>query len=44
MDWMYFAQDRDQWQGLMKAVVSLGDPKKGGNFFIFERLKAFHKS
>jgi hypothetical protein len=26
MDWIFLAQDRDQWRALVKTVMNLGDP------------------
>ena len=32
MDWIHLAQDRDEWQALVKAVKNLQAPKHAGNF------------
>ena len=32
MDWIDVAQDRDRWQALEKAVMSLVVPQNAGNF------------
>jgi len=32
MDWIELAQDRDRWQALANAVMSLGVPQNARNF------------
>jgi hypothetical protein len=32
--WMHLAQDRDQWQALVKTVMKIRVPQKAGNFLI----------
>jgi len=32
MDWIDLAQDRNRWQAILNAVMSLCVPYKGGNF------------
>jgi hypothetical protein len=33
MDWIYLAQDRDQWRALVKTVMSLQIPYNVGKCF-----------
>jgi hypothetical protein len=32
MDWIYLAQDRDQWRDLVNTVISLRVPQNVGKF------------
>jgi len=32
LDWMYLAQDMDQWQAILNTVMNLWVPYKVGNF------------
>jgi hypothetical protein len=32
VDWIHMAQNRDRWQGLMKAIMHCRVPQKAGNF------------
>jgi hypothetical protein len=32
MDWIYLAQDSDQWRALVNSVMNLHVPKSGENF------------
>jgi hypothetical protein len=32
VDWMHLAEDRDQWQALVKTVMNLRVPYNAGNF------------
>jgi hypothetical protein len=32
VDWIYLAQDRDQWRALANTVMILWIPQKAGNF------------
>jgi hypothetical protein len=34
VDWIYLAQNREQWRALLNTVMNLRIPYKAGNFFL----------
>jgi hypothetical protein len=49
MDWIYLAQDRDQWSVLVNTVMNLQVPQNAGKFLSsctiggFSRMAQFHE-
>jgi hypothetical protein len=44
MNWIYLAQDRDNWQALASAVMKLRFPQNMGNFWTICESVNFSKS